>query len=112
MWGNIVDSHLHSLFIKIKEIKQWLNQNTNVLFLKITVGIAGSRLCINPPTIKEAVKELKEVHDLGVEIAIVVGGGTFGKLQKKGINAPNRLYGNVTTVTEAAHEKRTKTRCA
>ena len=33
---------------------------------------------INPPTIKEVVKELKEVHDLGVEIAIVVGGGNIG----------------------------------
>ena len=32
---------------------------------------------INPPTIKEVVKELKEVHDLGVEIAIVVGGGNI-----------------------------------
>ena len=32
---------------------------------------------INPPTIKEVVKELKEVHDFGVEIAIVVGGGNI-----------------------------------
>ena len=32
---------------------------------------------INPPTIEEIVKEIKEVHDLGVEIAIVVGGGNI-----------------------------------
>ena len=32
---------------------------------------------INPKTIAEMVKEIKDVHDLGVEIAIVVGGGNI-----------------------------------
>lgn len=32
---------------------------------------------INPETIKEMVEELKVVHELGVEIAIVVGGGNI-----------------------------------
>ena len=32
---------------------------------------------IDPATIKELVKEIKEVHALGVEIAIIVGGGNI-----------------------------------
>lgn len=32
---------------------------------------------IDPATIKEMVKEIKEVHALGVEIAIIVGGGSI-----------------------------------
>ena len=32
---------------------------------------------IDPATIKEMVKEMKEVHALGVEIAIIVGGGNI-----------------------------------
>lgn len=32
---------------------------------------------IDPSTIKEMVKEIKEVHALGVEIAIIVGGGNI-----------------------------------
>lgn len=32
---------------------------------------------INPPTIKEIVQEIKAVVDLGVEVAIVVGGGNI-----------------------------------
>ena len=32
---------------------------------------------IDPATIKEMVKEIKEVHALGVEIAIIVGGGNI-----------------------------------
>ena len=41
-------------------------------------GLAGDTgFGINPPTIEEIVKEIKEVHDLGVEIAIVVGGGNI-----------------------------------
>ena len=32
---------------------------------------------IDPATIKEIVKEIKEVHALGVEIAIIVGGGNI-----------------------------------
>ena len=32
---------------------------------------------INPPEIRKVAEEIKEVHDLGVEIAIVVGGGNM-----------------------------------
>lgn len=41
-------------------------------------AIAGENgFGINPKVITEMVKEVKEVHDLGVEIAIVVGGGNI-----------------------------------
>ncbi len=38
-------------------------------------GDAGQR--INPPEIRKVAEEIKEVHDLGVQIAIVVGGGNM-----------------------------------
>ena len=52
-------------------------------YKRVVLKLSGEALAgqagfgINPPTIKEVVKELKEVHDLGVEIAIVVGGGNI-----------------------------------
>ena len=50
---------------------------------RVVLKLSGEALAgqtgfgINPPTIKEIVKEIKEVHDLNVEIAIVVGGGNI-----------------------------------
>ncbi|WP_373755096.1 uridine monophosphate kinase, partial [Jeotgalibaca porci] len=38
-------------------------------------GVAG--FGINPPVIKEMVKEIKDIHKLGIEIAIIVGGGNI-----------------------------------
>ncbi|MGY3724026.1 uridylate kinase [Granulicatella balaenopterae] len=52
-------------------------------YKRVVLKLSGEALAgqtgfgINPPTIKEMVKEIKEVHDLGVEIAIVVGGGNI-----------------------------------
>ena len=41
-------------------------------------AIAGSAgFGIDPSTINDMVSEIKEVHDLGIEIAIVVGGGNI-----------------------------------
>ena len=37
----------------------------------------GTEFGINPPTVQETAKQIKEVHDLGVEIGIVVGGGNI-----------------------------------
>lgn len=53
-------------------------------YKRVVLKVSGEALAgeegfgIKPPTIKEIAKEIKEVHDLGVEIAIVVGGETFG----------------------------------
>ena len=52
-------------------------------YKRVVLKLSGEPLAgdtgfgINPPTIEEIVKEIKEVHDLGVEIAIVVGGGNI-----------------------------------
>ena len=52
-------------------------------YTRVVLKLSGEALAgdtgfgINPPTIEEIVKEIKEVHDLGVEIAIVVGGGNI-----------------------------------
>ena len=52
-------------------------------YKRVVLKLSGEALAgdtgfgINPPTIEEIVKEIKEVHVLGVEIAIVVGGGNI-----------------------------------
>ncbi|MFR0771696.1 MAG: UMP kinase [Limosilactobacillus pontis] len=51
----------------------------NRVILKLSgEALAGEKgFGINPPVLKDVAKELKEVHDLGVQIAIVVGGGNM-----------------------------------
>lgn len=52
-------------------------------YKRIVLKLSGEALAgqtgfgINPPTIQQVVKEIKEVHDLGIEVAIVVGGGNI-----------------------------------
>lgn len=50
---------------------------------RVVLKLSGEALAgntgfgINPPTIKEVVKEIKDIYELGVEISIVVGGGNI-----------------------------------
>ncbi|MGO2695758.1 UMP kinase [Bavariicoccus seileri] len=52
-------------------------------YKRVVLKLSGEALAgqdgfgINPETIKGIVKEIKDVHDLGVEMAIVVGGGNI-----------------------------------
>lgn len=52
-------------------------------YKRVVLKLSGEALAgdagfgINPLIVKEMVQEVKEVHDLGVEIAIVVGGGNI-----------------------------------
>ncbi|WP_080146369.1 UMP kinase [Marinilactibacillus piezotolerans] len=52
-------------------------------YKRIILKLSGEALAgdtgfgIQPPTIDEICQEIKEVHDLGIEIAIVVGGGNI-----------------------------------
>jgi uridylate kinase len=52
-------------------------------FKRILVKLSGEALMgddaygINPLVIDRIVSEIKDVHDLGVEIAIVIGGGNI-----------------------------------
>ena len=56
---------------------------TDVKYKRVILKLGGEALAgdrgfgINPPVIKEVAEELKQVHELGVEIAIVVGGGNM-----------------------------------
>jgi uridylate kinase len=56
---------------------------TDVKYKRVILKLSGEALAgdrgfgINPPVIKEVAEELKQVHELGVEIAIVVGGGNM-----------------------------------
>ena len=55
----------------------------NPIYKRVVLKLSGEALAgekgfgINPPTIKDIVAEIKDVHDLGVEITIVVGGGNI-----------------------------------
>lgn len=55
----------------------------DVKYKRVVMKLSGEALAgaqghgINPPEIRKVAEEIKEVHDLGVEIAIVVGGGNM-----------------------------------
>ena len=52
-------------------------------YKRVILKLSGEALAgaagfgINPPVIKEMVKEIKDIHKLGIEIAIIVGGGNI-----------------------------------
>lgn len=56
---------------------------SNPKYKRVILKLSGEALAgdtgfgIKPPTIKEIAEEIKEVHDLGIEIAIIVGGGNI-----------------------------------
>lgn len=55
----------------------------DIRYKRVVLKLSGEALAgeaghgINPPEIRKVAEEIKEVHDLGVEIAIVVGGGNM-----------------------------------
>lgn len=55
----------------------------SVKYKRVIIKLSGEALAgreghgINPPEIRKVTEELKDVYDLGVEIAIVVGGGNM-----------------------------------
>ena len=56
---------------------------SDIKYNRVILKLSGEALAgekgfgINPPVLKDVAKELKEVHELGVQIAIVVGGGNM-----------------------------------
>ena len=46
-------------------------------------ALSGSDKNFDPEVIRVVCKEIKAVHDLGVEVAIVVGGGNFIRGDRK-----------------------------
>ncbi len=55
----------------------------DIKYKRVVLKLSGEALAgeaghgINPPEIRKVAEEIKEVHDLGIEIAIVVGGGNM-----------------------------------
>lgn len=78
-------------------------------YKRILLKISGEALAgtekfgINEKMIKQIAKEVKEVHDLGVEIAIVVGGGNFwrGRTSKNMDSVTADYMGMLATVMNA-----------
>ena len=56
---------------------------TQDLFKRVLLKISGEALMgdqgfgLNPPTVERIAREVKSVHDLGVEICMVIGGGNI-----------------------------------
>lgn len=56
---------------------------TDIKYKRIVLKLSGEALAgdaghgINPPVISDVAKDIKRVYDMGVEIAIVVGGGNM-----------------------------------
>lgn len=80
-------------------------------YKRIVLKLSGEALAgdsgfgIKPPTIQEICKEIQEVHELGIEIAIVVGGGNIwrGKIgEEMGMERAQADYmGMLATVMNA-----------
>ncbi len=68
-------------------------------------ALAGAGTNLNPQTLKALAEELKQIHDLDVELAIVVGGGNFirGKFSEQmGLDRAQADYmGMLATVINA-----------
>lgn len=74
-------------------------------YKRILLKLSGEALMgdrqygIDPARLAEYAEEIKEIHDKGVEIAIVIGGGNiFRGVAGKQRNGPRsrRLYGNAS----------------
>jgi hypothetical protein len=86
-------------------------------FKRVMLKISGEALMgdqgfgLHPPTVERIAKEVKTVHDMGVEICMVIGGGNIfrglsGSAQGNGAY-DSRLHGHVGDRNERArHAKR------
>lgn len=80
------------------------------MYKRVLLKLSGEALSskennLDPETLKNLAKELKDIHDMGVELAVVVGGGNFirGKLMEDmGMNRAQADYmGMLGTVINA-----------
>lgn len=64
-------------------MSQKTSSTTNVVYQRILLKLSGEALCtskgfgIDAEMVRSIAREIKSVHDLGVEIAIVIGGGNI-----------------------------------
>ena len=80
------------------------------IYKRVLLKISGEALAgeqrfgINEEMTRKVAKEVKEIHDLGVQVAIVVGGGNFWSRQNQQGYGPRdgRLYGDAGNRDEFA----------
>ncbi|HEY6540290.1 MAG TPA: hypothetical protein VIZ18_05100, partial [Ktedonobacteraceae bacterium] len=64
-------------------MSQKTSSTSNVVYQRILLKLSGEALCthkgfgIDAEMVRSIAREIKSVHDLGVEIAIVIGGGNI-----------------------------------
>src|SRR5260370_42684247 len=64
-------------------MSQETSSTSNLVYQRILLKLSGEALCtrkgfgIDAETVRGIASEIKRVHDLGVEIAIVIGGGNI-----------------------------------
>lgn len=67
-------------------------------YKRVLLKVSGESLAgenkfgIDTPTIRRIAEQIKEVYDLGVEIAVVVGGGNFWRGPKTILGRTVQLY--------------------
>ncbi len=88
---------------------------SEVKYKRVILKLSGEALAgekgfgINPPVIKTVAEELKDVYDMGVQIAIVVGGGNMWRGEagaQMGMERAQADYiGMLATIMNAWHSR-------
>ena len=53
---------------------------------------SGGRDNISPPVVRTIADRIKEVHDLGIQIAVVIGGGNYFRGAELSVRGMDRFY--------------------
>ena len=81
--GRLVAAHSHEIYDVRKECNMDQSPTPKTTFTRVMLKISGEALMgdqgfgLHPPTVERVAREVKTVHDLGVEICMVIGGGNI-----------------------------------
>ena len=79
--GRLLTAHSHKIYDVRKECNMDHPPASKTTFTRVMLKISGEALMgdqgfgLHPPTVERVAREVKTVHDLGVEICMVIGGG-------------------------------------
>lgn len=91
---------MHNFWDFQKRFCQEKNKNTAMKYKRILLKLSGEALMgdrqygIDPARLAEYAEEIKEIHDKGVEIAIVIGGGNIFRGVAGASNGMDRVQGD------------------
>ena len=94
--------------VRLKTGVKDMNAKSKTIYKRILLKLSGEALMgdqgfgIDPATITRLAEEIKDVHDLGVEIAIVVGGGNIFRgvaLSARGMDRASADYMGMLATT-------------